>query len=176
MAALEVKVLSFARAHEGEVLEYKERCSELADLALVSSGARTFTDFGTGASENTYVWGTSVDPKDARPGDVIQFEDVAISQTTATFLSHYRERFTADPTDRRRRRERPRGDGRLRAEHRRRSCGSADPRVRGVRHLRPRRGRSAGHQGGHDGEGERDDPRLSTAAAMIFIRPRHPVA
>ena len=94
VAALEVKVLAFARAHEGEVLG-KERCSELADLALVSSGARTFTDFGTGASENTYVWGTSVEPKDARPGDVIQFEDVAISQTTATFLSRFRERFTA---------------------------------------------------------------------------------
>ena len=94
VAALEAKVLAFAKAHVGEVLG-EARCSELADMALVASGARSFTDFTPPGSDEDYVWGTPVDVKDARPGDVVQFKDVEIATTTTTSGGHYHERYEA---------------------------------------------------------------------------------
>ena len=91
---LEGKVLEFARARLGRALGVSG-CSNIADLALTASGARTFTDFGASASATNYVWGTSIDPKNAHPGDVIQFIDVAIERTTLTPIGRYSERFVA---------------------------------------------------------------------------------
>ncbi|HEY7617156.1 MAG TPA: hypothetical protein VH744_10160, partial [Terriglobales bacterium] len=51
-------------------------CYDLVDKALRSVGAKTAADFGRVTLTADYIWGTPIDLRDARPGDIIQFRDV----------------------------------------------------------------------------------------------------
>ena len=83
VSILEARVLAFSRTHIGRVLG-SGQCAELAEQALLSSGARSFTDYAAETAGDDYVWGVPVDVKDARPGDVLQFRDFVASMSTRT--------------------------------------------------------------------------------------------
>jgi len=77
------KVVNFARRRVGERVGSGE-CFDLADQALRSNGAKSAANFGSVAKNADYVWGTSVSPSDARPGDIIQFRDYRYDRTIET--------------------------------------------------------------------------------------------
>ena len=83
VSILEARVLAFSRAHIGRVLG-SGQCAELAEQALLSSGARTFTDYAEMTAGDDYVWGSPVDVAEARPGDVLQFRNFTASISTRT--------------------------------------------------------------------------------------------
>ena len=67
-------------------------CYDLADRVLRSSGAKSAPDFGkvTKSRDQDYKWGTPVDLKDVKPGDILQFRNHEINihtvkKTTKTF-------------------------------------------------------------------------------------------
>jgi len=69
------------------------QCYDLADQVLKDAGAKSAPDYGkvTKSEKQDYQWGTKpIDPKDVKPGDVIQFRDHEITihhvtKTTRTF-------------------------------------------------------------------------------------------
>ena len=77
------KVVNFARGKLGQRLGSGE-CFDLADQALRSASAKSAADFGRVAKDADYVWGASVSPSDARPGDIIQFRDYRYDRTIET--------------------------------------------------------------------------------------------
>ncbi len=83
VSLLEQRVLAFSRAHIGRVLGTGQ-CAELADQALIASGARSFIDYAANTRGDDYVWGDPVDVTLARPGDVLQFRDFTMRVTTRT--------------------------------------------------------------------------------------------
>jgi cell wall-associated NlpC family hydrolase len=67
-------------------------CYDLADEVLRGSGAKSAPDFGkvTKSREQDYKWGTKIDLKDAKPGDVLQFRNHQVTvdvvkKTTRTY-------------------------------------------------------------------------------------------
>ena len=77
---LEARVLAFAQASFGRKVGTGQ-CAELADHALTSNGANTFSDYAAATHGDDYVWGTRIALADARPGDIIQFRDYAVTVT-----------------------------------------------------------------------------------------------
>ena len=77
------KVVNFARGKLGQRLGSGE-CFDLADQALRNASAKSAADFGSLAKDADYVWGASVSPSDARPGDIIQFRDYRYDRTIET--------------------------------------------------------------------------------------------
>ena len=61
-------------------------CYDLADQVLKNSGAKSAPDFGkvTKSRDDNYKWGTPVDLKDVKPGDILQFRDHEIKIHTVT--------------------------------------------------------------------------------------------
>jgi hypothetical protein len=68
------QIVSFPRHRMGHRHGDGE-CFSLADRALRNAGAKTAADFGTVVPDGDYVWGTTVNLADLRPGDIIQFRD-----------------------------------------------------------------------------------------------------
>lgn len=68
------QIVSFARNRRGDRVGNGE-CFTLADRALRGAGARSAADFGEVVPEADYVWGTSINQSDLRPGDIIQMRD-----------------------------------------------------------------------------------------------------
>ena len=67
-------------------------CYDLADAVLRDAGAKSAPDFGkvTKSPSQDYKWGTKIDVKDAKPGDILQFRDHQIvvdvvKKTTRTY-------------------------------------------------------------------------------------------
>ena len=83
MATLNQKILNWASGKVGTQVGAGE-CWDLANSALQQAGARTSSDLGPMGPDDDYVWGTVVDPKDALPGDVIQYRDWEMTSTTST--------------------------------------------------------------------------------------------
>jgi len=59
-------------------------CYDLADRVLRESSAKSAPDFGkvTRSEKENYKWGTPIDLKDAKPGDILQFRDHKITIAT----------------------------------------------------------------------------------------------
>jgi hypothetical protein len=67
-------------------------CYDLADQVLRDAGAKSAPDFQkvTKSRDQDYKWGTPIDPKDAKPGDILQFRDhqivkEVVTKTTRTY-------------------------------------------------------------------------------------------
>jgi hypothetical protein len=61
------------------------QCATLAIQALQAAGAKTTLDYGVSGPDADYVWGTLVTSyADVQPGDVIQYRNVRIVETTRT--------------------------------------------------------------------------------------------
>lgn len=67
------RVLDYSTVKLGHKVDRGE-CWDLAFFALKHAGAKTPQDIGS----DLYIWGTPVKLSDAQPGDIIQFEGVAI--------------------------------------------------------------------------------------------------
>lgn len=79
--ALGNRIVAYARAHLGQQVGDGE-CYDLADEALRHNGGRSAPDFGEITATADYVWGTQVDPRDAMPGDIVQFNGFTVKTTT----------------------------------------------------------------------------------------------
>src|SRR5262245_8213328 len=80
------KITTFAQGKLGQQVGAGE-CWDLAEEALKQSGAQTSTDLSSSGSvgpDDDYVWGDSIDMKDIKPGDVIQFRDYIVTTETKT--------------------------------------------------------------------------------------------
>lgn len=75
-------IVTFARGKLGQKVLPRGECFDLADAALRKAGVKTAKDFGTITTTADYVWGDEIDPKDAAPGDILQFRDFKILVTT----------------------------------------------------------------------------------------------
>ncbi|MGC2194087.1 MAG: hypothetical protein WA628_05385 [Terriglobales bacterium] len=67
-------------------------CYDLADQVLREAGAKSAPDFQkvTKSRDQDYKWGTPINPKDAKPGDILQFRDhqivkEVVTKTTRTY-------------------------------------------------------------------------------------------
>src|SRR6266850_7983960 len=80
--ALGQKIVTFARGKLGQKVGPRGECFDLADAALGAATAKSAKDFGTITETADYVWGDGIDPKDAAPGDILQFRDHVITVTT----------------------------------------------------------------------------------------------
>ena len=88
-ADLNTQVLNYALSQLGQQVG-DGQCAALADTALKSAGALSFSDLGPTGDDADYVWGnlvatlTTVDHLSANiaPGDVIQFRDATFVTTT----------------------------------------------------------------------------------------------
>lgn len=83
MATLNQQIVVWAGVQVGKQVGAGE-CWDLANSALLQAGAKTSSDLGPTGPDDDYVWGTVVDPKDALPGDVIQYRDWEMTTTTTT--------------------------------------------------------------------------------------------
>ena len=86
MSTLNQKVVVWASGQVGKQIGAGE-CWDLANSALKQAGAQSSADLGPTGPDDDYVWGTLVDPKDALPGDVIQYRDWEMTTTTTTDVS-----------------------------------------------------------------------------------------
>jgi len=83
-SALSQKVVTWAQGQVGKNVGAGE-CWDLANSALKQAGAQTSNDLGPTGPDDDYVWGDVVaDPKDALPGDVVQYRDWEMTTTTRT--------------------------------------------------------------------------------------------
>jgi hypothetical protein len=87
--AAEAGVLAFARRNLGSQVGSGE-CAELADRALTSIGAATWSDYTPAAADRDYVWGQRISPEEARPGDIVQLRDYDAVATTTDKLGTVR--------------------------------------------------------------------------------------
>ena len=76
-------IVSFARRHMGVRVGNGE-CFTLVDRALRNAGAKSAADFGPVGPDENYIWGTSINLSELRPGDVIQFRDYACTHRVDT--------------------------------------------------------------------------------------------
>jgi hypothetical protein len=79
-SAINQKVVIWARGKLGQKVGRGE-CWDLADRALTQAKAQSSTTVG---KDDDYVWGTAVDLKDFRLGDILQFRDFVVTTTTYT--------------------------------------------------------------------------------------------
>jgi len=77
------RIVSFARRQRGRRVGDGE-CYTLADQALRGAGAKSARDYGTITPNADYVWGSSVNLSELRPGDVIQFRDYSYRRVDET--------------------------------------------------------------------------------------------
>jgi hypothetical protein len=80
--ALGQKVVTFARGKLNQKVGPRGECFDLADAALGAAGSKSAKDFGKITTTADYVWGDEIDPKDAAPGDILQFRDYVINVAT----------------------------------------------------------------------------------------------
>jgi len=59
-------------------------CFDLADQALRNAGANSAADLGPTGDDADYVWGDSIQVKDAMGGDILQFRDHEVTTTVVT--------------------------------------------------------------------------------------------
>jgi hypothetical protein len=59
-------------------------CFDLADQALRNAGANSAADLGPTGDDADYVWGDSIQLKDAMGGDILQFRDHEVTTTVVT--------------------------------------------------------------------------------------------
>jgi hypothetical protein len=72
VATVNEKIVAFARSNLGKKVGNGD-CTTLAVAALRDSGARVFS---LRRADGDYVWGELIEsPKEARPGDILQFRD-----------------------------------------------------------------------------------------------------
>jgi len=85
--SLGAQVVAYARGQAGRQVGDGE-CYDLADQALISSGARSAPSFDEVTPGADYMWGTQVALQSARPGDILQFRDYNVRTlvTTRQFL------------------------------------------------------------------------------------------
>jgi cell wall-associated NlpC family hydrolase len=86
--ALSNKVESEAAAGVGKPVVGRGECYDLADAVLQNAGAKSAPDFDkiTGSRKQDYKWGTPVELKDVKPGDVLQFRDQHIRIETTKLV------------------------------------------------------------------------------------------
>jgi hypothetical protein len=82
-ATMADQIVAFPRPRMGQRYGNGE-CFDLADRALRSAGAKSASDFGTVVPDADYVWGTSINLSDLRPGDVIQLRDYRFDREVDT--------------------------------------------------------------------------------------------
>lgn len=80
------KVVHWARGKMGQKVAPRGECYDLANAALGHSGALSASHYGKITSDADYVWGSEIDPKDAQPGDVLQFRDFENTTETTTVV------------------------------------------------------------------------------------------
>src|SRR5215831_7746567 len=70
----------------GKNIVGRGECYDLADHVLREAGAKSAPDFQkiTGKRDQDYKWGTPIDVKDAKPGDILQFRDHHVQIETVT--------------------------------------------------------------------------------------------
>jgi hypothetical protein len=81
--SLGARVVAYAREQAGRQVGDGE-CYDLADRALISSGARSAPSFSDVTPGEDYVWGTQVPLQAARPGDILQFRDFNVRTLVTT--------------------------------------------------------------------------------------------
>jgi cell wall-associated NlpC family hydrolase len=64
-------------------------CYDLADAVLQKAGAKSAPDFQkvTKKPDQDYKWGTEISPKDAKPGDILQFRNHKIVEEKSTKIT-----------------------------------------------------------------------------------------
>jgi cell wall-associated NlpC family hydrolase len=77
------QIVAYARQRLGTEVGDGE-CYTLVDRALRNAGAKSAEHYGTVTPDADYVWGTSVNRSELRPGDVIQFRDYSFDRTVDT--------------------------------------------------------------------------------------------
>lgn len=81
------------RAGAGHLVGHKEvgrgECFDFADKVLRDAHSKSAADFQkiTGKRDQDYKWGTPIDMKDAKPGDIIQFRDHHVNIETVTRIT-----------------------------------------------------------------------------------------
>jgi hypothetical protein len=78
------KVVTYARGKLGRFVGPRGECSDLADAALKDAGGQQLADMQTVTEDADYVWGDEIQPKDAAPGDILQFRDFVMTKKTTT--------------------------------------------------------------------------------------------
>jgi hypothetical protein len=78
------KVVTYARGKLGRFVGPRGECSDLADAALKDAGGQQLADMQKVTEDADYVWGDVVQPKDAAPGDIVQFRDFVMTKKTTT--------------------------------------------------------------------------------------------
>jgi hypothetical protein len=74
------QIVAYARQRLGQRVGNGE-CFTLADRALRNAGARSASDHGDVSPDADYIWGSSVNLSDLRPGDVVQFRGYRYDRT-----------------------------------------------------------------------------------------------
>jgi hypothetical protein len=86
-ATINQSIVIYAEGKLGKTVGRGE-CWDLAENALQHAGATTSRDLGPITDDADYVWGDKFnDPKDAVPGDIIQFRDWTVSFEQKTIYS-----------------------------------------------------------------------------------------
>jgi hypothetical protein len=89
MATLNEKVATWSSNRRGQFVGPRGECYDLADAALRNSSAKSAPDFCTVTPLADYVWGTPVNVIGAQRGDILQFRDYGVQQTTQTDVWRY---------------------------------------------------------------------------------------
>jgi hypothetical protein len=82
-ATMAEQIVNYPRRHRGQRVGDGE-CFTLVHRALDGAGAKSAADYGAVAPDVDYVWGTSVQLGDLRPGDVIQFRNYRYDREVET--------------------------------------------------------------------------------------------
>jgi hypothetical protein len=82
-AALGARIVAYARQQTGRQVGDGE-CYDLADQALLSSGARSASSFDDVTPGGDYMWGKPVALQYVRPGDILQFRDFSVRTSVMT--------------------------------------------------------------------------------------------
>ena len=77
------KVVIWAQGKLGKRIG-KGECWDLGEQALKQAGAQTSNDLGPVDQDSDYIWGDSIDLKDAIAGDILQIRDHQVTTTTET--------------------------------------------------------------------------------------------
>jgi hypothetical protein len=79
-ARMASQIVAFGQNHLGQAVGDGE-CYDLADQALRHAHAKSAPDYGRVTEDADYVWGKPVMLRDARPGDIVQFQNFTLRTT-----------------------------------------------------------------------------------------------
>jgi hypothetical protein len=82
-AGMADQIVAYPRQRRSERVGDGE-CFTLVDRSLRGADAKSARDYGSVTPDADYVWGTSVNLSELRPGDVIQFRDYSYERTDVT--------------------------------------------------------------------------------------------